>query len=127
VGATGAMDWTGTYDLLGNVREWIHNETDTNRYIFGGGWNDTQYTAASLDTTRSPFDRDPSNGFRLASTDDPRMDTARAPVALSRIAIDFSAATPVSALTSACSPTMPARWRLWFKPRKARATGPASS
>jgi dienelactone hydrolase len=96
VGASGAMDWTGAYDLQGNVREWVFNENAGQRYILGGGWEDTQYIAASTDTTRSPFDRSPANGFRLAVTDDPRIDTAMAPLELSRIAIDFSAVTPIS-------------------------------
>lgn len=97
VGSTNAMDWTGAYDLQGNVREWVYNETAGQRYILGGAWDDTQYTAASSDTTRSPFDRAAGNGFRLAVTDDPRIATARMPLELpARIAIDFSAVEPVS-------------------------------
>jgi predicted esterase len=59
--------------MAGNVREWCVNASANQRVIVGGGWNDDPYyvhesvqDAASL----SPFDRSPTNGFRLAATRD---------------------------------------------------------
>ncbi|MFQ5652952.1 MAG: SUMF1/EgtB/PvdO family nonheme iron enzyme, partial [bacterium] len=55
----------GTYDMAGNVREWVLNESSQSghRFILGGGWNDLGY-AFSDAYTQQAFDRSPSNGFR---------------------------------------------------------------
>lgn len=67
------IGWTGTYDMAGNVREWSSSSTEGNRVVLGGGWNDAHYVVheSILDMSNlPPFDRFPSNGFRLAKTND---------------------------------------------------------
>ncbi len=55
----------GLHDMAGNVREWIWNESGDSRYILGGAWNEPMYMFYEADV-RSPFDRSPGNGMRLA-------------------------------------------------------------
>ena len=54
----------GTYDMFGNVREWVANPVNNgSRYILGGSWKSPVY--ASFDPSAlSPFDRSETNGFR---------------------------------------------------------------
>jgi len=54
----------GTYDMAGNVREWVWNAQGANRYILGGAWDDESYLFNEADA-RSPWDRSPGNGVRL--------------------------------------------------------------
>lgn len=65
VGASLGMTLSGTYDLAGNVREWVFNSTKQtgNRLIPGGAWSDDQMVYGS-DFDASPFDRNEINGFR---------------------------------------------------------------
>ncbi len=66
VGTNKGFTSRGIYDLAGNAREWCYNdntETNGNRYILGGGWNDPIYSFN--DTYLAPeIDRSISNGFR---------------------------------------------------------------
>lgn len=58
------MSPVGTYDMAGNVREWVYNEFGTQRFVFGGGWLDQHY--AFVDAyAQDPMDRSPINGIRL--------------------------------------------------------------
>ena len=75
VGRFNGIGWTGTEDMLGNIREWCLNALGDERVIVGGSWGDLSY--AVIDTIRlpaalPPFDRSPQNGMRLAATNDSR-------------------------------------------------------
>jgi hypothetical protein len=75
VGEYQGTGWTGTEDMLGNVREWCLNALGEHRAILGGSWNDLPYTipeTMTLPIVLPPFDRSPENGVRLASLKDNR-------------------------------------------------------
>lgn len=75
VGKYEGTGWTGTYDMLGNVREWVFNALGDQRAIVGGAWDDPSYLAPAsiyLPQALPPFDRSPQNGMRLASLHDER-------------------------------------------------------
>jgi eukaryotic-like serine/threonine-protein kinase len=61
----GARGPFGTYDMVGNVREWCYNAAGDQRFLLGGGWNDPDYLALNLSYRQPPFDRSPTNGIRL--------------------------------------------------------------
>jgi hypothetical protein len=66
VGTYRGMSWSGAFDMAGNVKEWVLNESDSGkRYILGGAWNEPSYVFNDPDA-RSPFDRLPNFGFRCA-------------------------------------------------------------
>jgi dienelactone hydrolase len=64
VGTYNGVGPYGTYDMAGNVREWIANPVDNDlRFILGGSWRSPSYLYASPEAL-SPFDRSDANGFR---------------------------------------------------------------
>ncbi|HUF08228.1 MAG TPA: protein kinase [Rhodothermales bacterium] len=66
VGHPQTLGGHGTYDMAGNVKEWVWNETDGGRrYILGGGWNEPSYMFRDHDA-QNAFDRQPFYGFRCA-------------------------------------------------------------
>jgi len=83
----------GTYDMAGNVREWVENDTgDGTKFILGGAWNSQTYLYADPQAL-SPFDRSPENGFRCVRNTVPLPAEVLRPVkALER---DFSKYKPV--------------------------------
>lgn len=85
----------GTVDMAGNAREWCFNETGGQRYILGGGWDDATYQFTEA-FAQPPFDRSPTNGFRLAlyAPHDSTVATAALPVA--RPVRDFNRERPAS-------------------------------
>ena len=63
-GADVALGPLGTYDMAGNVREWIANPVDGDlRFILGGSWKSPNYLYTSPEAL-PPFDRSDTNGFR---------------------------------------------------------------
>jgi eukaryotic-like serine/threonine-protein kinase len=54
----------GTYDMTGNVREWVANGGGGDlRFILGGSWRSQSYLSNTPEAL-SPFDRSETNGFR---------------------------------------------------------------
>ena len=64
VGAFKGLGPFGTYDMAGNVREWVQNATTTGtHFILGGTWNSPTYLYDDLEAL-SAWDRSPTNGVR---------------------------------------------------------------
>lgn len=61
----------GTYDLLGNAKEWVWNESGKGlRLSMGGGWDEPQYMSAQPDRI-PPMERRPDLGFRCVKSNAP--------------------------------------------------------
>lgn len=54
----------GTFDMLGNAREWVQNAAPDGGMLLGGGWLDPPYFYGTAFPS-SLFDRSKTNGFRL--------------------------------------------------------------
>jgi eukaryotic-like serine/threonine-protein kinase len=64
VGAFQGLGLYGTYDMAGNVREWIMNQaSNDSNFILGGAWKSQTYLYSDPEAL-SPFDRSATNGFR---------------------------------------------------------------
>jgi formylglycine-generating enzyme required for sulfatase activity/pimeloyl-ACP methyl ester carboxylesterase len=98
VGSNHGISWSGHYDMVGNVREWTVNNIGGERHTMGGAWGDERYVASADFYTRTPWDRNVGNGFRLAVIrDTPQaMALARAPVEQPAVR-DIRLIEPVSA------------------------------
>ena len=83
----------GTYDLAGNVREWVINADGDNRFILGGAWNSQTYSYLEPEAL-SPFDRSAGNGVRCVRNTQPVPTAATLPV--KPMERDFAKAKPVS-------------------------------
>ncbi len=62
--ASQAVGPYGTQDMAGNVREWVWNQSGSNRWVLGGAWSDPSYMSA-LSYNLPPMSRDNITGFRL--------------------------------------------------------------
>ncbi len=64
VGTKPAMSPWGNYDMAGNVKEWVWNDTGQGtRYVLGGAWDEPTYMFIDPDA-QSPFLRASNIGFR---------------------------------------------------------------
>jgi eukaryotic-like serine/threonine-protein kinase len=94
VGAFNGLGRDGTYDMAGNVREWVENATgDKLHFILGGAWNSQTYLYVEPEALPD-FDRSPGNGFRCVRNTAPLSPEATGPVrSLQR---DFAKVRPAS-------------------------------
>ena len=60
----GGLNYWGLYDVAGNAGEWCSNASGSERFVVGGAADDPAYMFWDMDTTKSPFDRNPTTGFR---------------------------------------------------------------
>ena len=68
VGSKPDMGPWGTYDMAGNVKEWIWTEAeDGKRYVMGGAWDEPNYMFVDPDA-QSPFLRPRTSAFAASST-----------------------------------------------------------
>jgi dienelactone hydrolase len=94
VGSFRGLGPYGTYDMAGNVREWIQNDAGENRkFILGGAWKSQSYFYSDPEAL-SPFDRSPENGFRCVRNTAPLPQDATATI--KTMDRDFSAFKPAS-------------------------------
>ena len=95
VGSLGGIGPFGTYDMAGNVKEWVSNQSGDRRYILGGGWNEAMYMFVDEDA-QSPFSRLATYGFRCMKNlgPGPIPETVTRPV--ERLSRDYSKEKPAS-------------------------------
>jgi len=94
VGAYNGVGPYGTYDMAGNVREWVANPVDHDlRFILGGSWKSAAYLYTDPEAL-SPMDRSDGNGFRCVRNLGPLPGNSTEPYR--RIARDFASYRPVN-------------------------------
>ncbi len=86
----------GTYDMAGNVKEWVSTEAESGkRYVLGGAWDEPNYMFIDPDA-QSPFLRAANIGFRCVKYIDPDSVPKEAFAAMPSPRRDFSKEKPVS-------------------------------
>ena len=94
VGRSRAVGIYGTYDLIGNVREWcVNTVAGDRRFILGGAWGTQTYQAYDPEAL-PPFDRSAFNGFRGVRNLEPLNPVVAGPIV--RAARDFSKVKPAT-------------------------------
>ncbi len=81
VGRYAGMGDFGTYDMAGNVKEWVWNATGDKRFILGGGWGEPTYQFGQPDARR-PLERLPTHGVRCARYVEPLEPALLEPITL---------------------------------------------
>lgn len=95
VGAFKGVGPYGTYDMAGNVREWVVNPDENgHHFIMGGSWKSPSYLYYDPETL-SPFDRSQENGFRCVKNSRPLPQAATAPIKRPQVR-DFPKYKPAS-------------------------------
>ena len=80
VGNPQSVGGNGTYDMAGNVKEWVQNGAGPGlRYILGGGWTEPSYQFHNQDA-QPTSGRQPTYGFRCAKYGGPLSADLVAPV-----------------------------------------------
>jgi dienelactone hydrolase len=95
IGSAGAVSQYGHHDMAGNVREWVYNRARDERFILGGGWQDSPYMFTVANSAPA-LDRSESNGIRLAVFPGDTAYLAQARQPISPPSRDFYAERPVS-------------------------------
>ena len=96
VGSKPSIGPFGTYDMAGNVKEWIWNEADSGkRYVLGGGWDEPNYMFVDPDA-QSPFSRAANIGFRCVKYIEPEPNLKVASAAMPSPRRDLSKQKPAS-------------------------------
>jgi eukaryotic-like serine/threonine-protein kinase len=86
----------GTYDMAGNVKEWIWTEAeDGKRYVLGGAWDEPNYMFIDPDA-QSPFLRAADIGFRCVKYVDPSSINQQVFAAMATPRRDLTKEKPVS-------------------------------
>ena len=77
VGENEAVNTLGVYDLVGNVSEWLSNQAEQGtRASMGAAWTDAPFHVGWV-VPKSPWDREPTVGFRLIRNFDSEEKLAR--------------------------------------------------
>ncbi len=96
VGSKPGIGPWGTYDMAGNVKEWIATAAEGgNRWVLGGAWDDPVYMFVDPDA-QSPWLRAPDIGFRTVKYIDSNSVPTQAFAAVPSPRRDFSKVKPVS-------------------------------